>query len=338
MSSLLPDYTNNEVDRIREAFKASNFASLEKLPCKIAPEAVAESSQEFLSRNLAQPVAPPPTHKSLKQHGLFHTFEYIPSPYSRMAELQAAERAASNVAMAKIAGGVDPFNGEVYYQPFNGHGATSAGARGKHEAAFPRPPHLQKEHAGESVYPYMANVDADAQDAMIRAKWVREAKVLNDKKPYFVPSGKLRTGASAQSLSGQSLAEGPTRQLLPEVVKSIHACLVEDWPDANFTVTSDPEDGDAIQVSKLHSRRTRAKRMNKSSSGWDESIVLALLLFVVVVWSIMPSTILPHVARVSYMCQKVRFEERSVDAPRALVAYMTTLATDNSQALAGSRW
>ena len=249
VSSLLPEYANNEVDRIREAFKASNYASLEKLPFKLAPDAVAATSQEFLSRNLAQPIVPQPTHKSLKQqHGLFHTFEYIPSPYSRMAELQAAERAASNVAKAKIAGGVDPFNGEVYYQPFNGHGAVSAGARGKYESAFPRPPHLQSEHAEESVYPYMANVDADAQDAMTRAKWVREAKVLNDKKPYFVPSGKLRTGASAQSLSGHSLAEGPTRRLLPEVVKSIHACLVEDWSDANFIVTSDPEDGDAIQV------------------------------------------------------------------------------------------
>jgi hypothetical protein len=35
---------------------------------------------------------------------------------------------------------------------------------------------------------------------------------------------------------------------------------------------------------------------------------------------------------------KVRFEERSVDAPRALLAFMNTLATDNSQALAGSKW
>jgi hypothetical protein len=36
--------------------------------------------------------------------------------------------------------------------------------------------------------------------------------------------------------------------------------------------------------------------------------------------------------------KKVRFEERSVDAPRALLAFMNTLATDNSQALAGSKW
>lgn len=247
VSSLLPDYANTEADRVRDAFQAANFASLEKLPAKLAPDAVLLASQQWLGRNLAEPLAPPPAHKSLKQHGLFHAFEYVPSPYGAVAALSSATRAASAAAMAKVAGGVDPFSGEVYYQPFNGHGAVSAGTRGKHEAAFPRPLNQLKAHPEECVYPYMANVYADAHDATVRAKWAHDAKVLNANKP-FVPSGKLRTGAATQALGGGSLSEGPTRALLPEVVATVHACLEEEWAEANFTVVADPADGDAIHV------------------------------------------------------------------------------------------
>jgi hypothetical protein len=44
------------------------------------------------------------------------------------------------------------------------------------------------------------------------------------------------------------LSEGPTRALLPEVVATVHACLEEEWAEANFTVVADPADGDAIHV------------------------------------------------------------------------------------------
>lgn len=255
MSSLLPGYSNSEADRVRDAFQAANFASLDKLPALLAPDTVLAASQHALQRNLAAPRAPPPAHRSLKQHGLFHAFEYVPSPYGAEAARDGAARAASAAAMAQVAGGVDPFSGEVYYAPFSGHGAASAGARGKHEAAFPRPCNQRTKdlHPDENVYPYMANVFADAHDASVRAAWAHDAKVLNAHGAPFVPPGKRRTGAATQSLAGSSVAEGPTRALLPDVVKSVHGCLAEDWPDANFTVTADPADGDAIHV-RVHAR------------------------------------------------------------------------------------
>ena len=67
-----------------------------------------------------------------------------------------------------------------------------------------------------------------ARDQQNRIRWISESKTLHGP---FLPTGKAT-----------ALSSTPTRSLLPDMVRQIHATLRQDWPTCNFSVMVDEED------------------------------------------------------------------------------------------------
>mmetsp|Transcript_59457 Transcript_59457/g.134598 ORF Transcript_59457/g.134598 Transcript_59457/m.134598 type:complete len:619 (+) Transcript_59457:141-1997(+) len=231
-SSVLPAYAGEETERIKQAFAAGNYHSLRKLPDALRASSVLDSSSAQINSNLSSgEQGPVPSHASLKQHGLFHAFEYLPSQFSLAADLAKAERLASRHKMAAISGG-NSYGLEV--APLVG-GHKSASSRSKYEAAFPAKEGDSSfgNPAKDAVYPYMSDPYEAAKDSRLRAKLAHEAKALHGP---LVPTG---AGVGGQRpIGGGGLSQVPTQKLLPEIVKGLHALLVADWGSSNFNVSA----------------------------------------------------------------------------------------------------
>ena len=210
-SSMLPDYTNVEAEKVKEAFMPMNFHTLSKLPTRIEPQAVLAAKQEALVQNLSGLQKPAPEHKALTRHGLFQTFEYMPSSYTRQADMARQERLLTEMKMY-----------EVSKKPFI---PTSSGRIFKYESAFDR---------FESGFPYMGDPYEGAKVQSTRMKWLSDTRTLHGP---FVPTGKATTLAD----------EMPTRALLPDIVRQIHKTLREDWSTCNFSVMVNQEDAVIIR-------------------------------------------------------------------------------------------
>jgi hypothetical protein len=204
-SSALPDYTNVESENVRQAFMPMNFHTLSKLPTRIRPDAVLRSKQVTLKKNLSAVNRPAPEHKSLSRHGLFHSFEYIPSKFTRQDDIARQERLRAETKMHSISSA--PFLYASTARPM------------KYEDAF---------DDKDLKFPYMGDPYEGARDQQNRIRWISESKTLHGP---FLPTGKAT-----------ALSSTPTRSLLPDMVRQIHATLRQDWPTCNFSVMVNEED------------------------------------------------------------------------------------------------
>jgi len=204
-ASALPEYTSNESGRIRAAFNPHNYVSLAKLPHQFKPDTVNKARQETIHSNLVNEMPPKPARKTMNNHGLFHSYEYIPSKISLQEDLQRQER---RVAEAKMY--------EVASQTFVPSSSTKTL---KHENPWDNK---------EFKYPYMDDPYSAAEDQQRRMKWIAESRVLHGP---FLLSGRANKGSAIA-----------TRKLLPDIVKQLHETLKEDWGTCNFSVMVDETD------------------------------------------------------------------------------------------------
>jgi hypothetical protein len=103
-------------------------------------------------------------------------------------------------------------------------------------------------------YPYLDDPFEAAEDQQRRWKWLQEAKVVHGS---FIPSG------TSKSLSR------PSQQVLPEILRSLHAVFVVDWPDANFDVMATEDDLVVVrfELDTVDSERGLLAYMNVLSSS-----------------------------------------------------------------------
>jgi len=202
-SSTLPEYSNFDAERIGDAFRPQNFLTLSKLPSTFKPDAVTLRRRACVKENLLQDVKPKPEHTSLAKLGLFSRFEYVPTKYSREEELQRQERMKNSIKMHAIS--------SQTFMP------ASSDKRLKHEDQF---------NNKDFSYPYMHSA-LDTKDRIHQAHTSAEPSPAYG---VFKPTGRSATDSI------------PTRKLLPDIMKQIHAILVKDWPRANFSVLVDERD------------------------------------------------------------------------------------------------
>jgi hypothetical protein len=176
-SSTLPEYTNVEAEKVKEAFMPMNFHTLSKLPTRIRPDAVLRTKQVMLKKNMSAMGKPAPEHKSLTRHGLFHSFEYIPSKFSMQEDLARQARLKAETKMHAIS--------SATFVP------SSTARAMKYEDAF---------DDKDLRYPYMGDPYEGAKDQENRIRWLSESKALHG---HFLPTG-----------TATALSSKPTRRLL----------------------------------------------------------------------------------------------------------------------------
>ena len=212
-ASILGGYINAEADVIREAYSASNFTSIRKIPNEVRPGEIIRARQQTVEDNRK------PHHtltqvqelrrKGVTRRGYFQEFEYVPSRYSLSAELRTKERLESEAKRLNVGG-----------KDFIPSGAT---AKFKYEDGF---------EDKEFRFPYMGDPFEAAQDQRMRAKWIEDSKILHGP---FVPPGKAKGSAR------------PTRVHLPEIVKGLHKIVTADWADYDFQVLATEDDNVAVR-------------------------------------------------------------------------------------------
>ena len=87
-SSILPEYANEEADLIKHAFSVGNFQSITKIPDKIK---TANQRQREI-RTKIQKKKESNASKIVTSCGLFSQFEYIPTKYGLVEELERMVR------------------------------------------------------------------------------------------------------------------------------------------------------------------------------------------------------------------------------------------------------
>ena len=97
-----------------------------------------------------------PARKTMANHGLFHSYEYIPSKISLQEDLQRQERRVAEAKMYKVAS-----------QTFVPSSSTRVL---KHENPWDNK---------EFKYPYMDDPFSAAEDQERRMKWIAESRVLH---------------------------------------------------------------------------------------------------------------------------------------------------------------
>jgi hypothetical protein len=210
-TSILPEYSNAEQDKIREAFSTGNYSAVSKMPNSIGPETINKSRQEQIDSNRkANPFAAAGKKVLGMNTGTFSDYDYMPSRYSLADELASKERVEMESKRQEI-GGKDFI-------------CSSNHSRLKHEDGFEDKTYR---------YPYMSEPFEAAQEQMMRVKWLEDSKVLHGP---FVPSGGSRFSSADKTL------DTPTRTILPQIVEEIHKILADDWMDNEFSVLATEED------------------------------------------------------------------------------------------------
>eukprot|EP00741_Cyanophora_paradoxa_P006990 tig00001067_g6762.t1 len=214
VASILPEYVNAEQDCIRQVFSVGNFAHFSLLPAEIRPNFVnrTRASMQEINRTSFQgyQVATKPFVPSKGgKYPLFQEFEYRPSEYTLADELAKAERIESDQK-------------RIHSQDFI---PADSRVKQKQDDAF---------HVDNSRFPFPylglhgTNPYEAADDDAQRQAWLQKMLAEQAQPGHkFVPSG------------ARPDWDKPSRLLLPEILRSLHALLVADWPDHTFVVESD---------------------------------------------------------------------------------------------------
>lgn len=164
--SVLPAYANDEQDTIRNAFQAGNFRQIKMLPNEIKTNYVNEARANHVDSNITSAIVHAPYGSYRRagkdgNRGLFHEFEYIPSPYNLADDLKAKEMAESRKITEEVGG-----------KPF---------AYTSHRPEL-RKPEMDYEHELEYRDPY-----DESQNVQLREKWLEKSKILDG--PFAPSSG-----------------------------------------------------------------------------------------------------------------------------------------------------
>lgn len=240
-SSLLPAYANAEADHIRSAFARTHHASIQKLPARLAPQAVNRARLEQMDANrLSLPGEGVPAGSDLStssvypnksprtkaktaaattttKNGYFQPLEYAPSPFNLPDELAQLERLQSHAHRSAISG-----------TPFV---SSSKAAKLKYEDSF-----------GDTRfrYPHLAEPSPPpAKEVGVKRNHLRESNGVRARSVLAgEPSGFGGFGGGGGVV---------TRKLLPDMIRELHEVLRGDWPELNFDVAPD-ESSEAIVV------------------------------------------------------------------------------------------
>ena len=234
-AAILPDYTNMEQDYIRQAFSRTSFVSVRDLPTTFHPSATARAMANKMNTNRRSVAnvdanAVNNRHSAASKDGVFSTFDYVPSRYSLADELRTKDRLEAEARMLDVGG-----------RDFVPSGLPK---RQKYEDIFENP---------EYRFPYMGDAFEAAGDQKLRSKWIENAKVLHG--PFVPTSSKARL-------------EKPTRIMLSDLVREMHAAIAKDWSDVAFEVMTTEDDHIAIRflLEDVPSPRGLAAYMNVMAS------------------------------------------------------------------------
>lgn len=205
-SVVLPTYSNHESDVIAQAFRIGNYVSLHDLPGRIKPGQVSRGRfQKILENRQASEYAEVPAGRFQSKPKLFSDFEYLPSPYSIVDEIQAAERLEHQAAVEKV-----------------GHKKAfvlaDTSIKLKYDDAF---------HGGIPPYKDDADPYECADDQALRHKWLREAQIL---------AGPFRPAGRVKGPTGEAATERPCTKDMREIVEFLRQDIDADWEDYNFIV------------------------------------------------------------------------------------------------------
>lgn len=103
LSSMLYEYTNNEVDRVKQSFRVGNFISLRgDMPRHFLPGNVAQLSKSKIEQNLYSAIQEKSYIELANGGGYFSKFEYIGDDYEPWIETQREERAREKEKMLSL--------------------------------------------------------------------------------------------------------------------------------------------------------------------------------------------------------------------------------------------
>jgi hypothetical protein len=204
---VLYEYTNKELDIIKNAFRTGNYDSIRDLPNDLKPFTVQQQitkrlQMEDLNNSMVSQnkrIA----KELLQDHGgLFMKFEYVSSPYGE--ELKAAAT-ARKISKEKMIGDhefvpVKTKSTLKYEYPFLGANEVS-------------------------VYSFLAQGDPyeSTRDEKLRNLWIEECKKL---------FGPFKTSGAIKPLSSV------TKSQLRDIVDVLKKLLLSDWNDVNFVIGS----------------------------------------------------------------------------------------------------
>ena len=251
-SSVLPEYANAEQDYIAQAFTASNFTRMSKLPNQVVTGGVSRARGVNTEVNRrSNDIASDYGKKPFGKAKLFSEFHYMPSRYSLADELSTKVRLESEARRLEVGG-----------RDFT---CASDTAKLKYEDQF--------EDRGYR-FPYLSDPFEAAQDQAMRAKWIDDSKILHGP---FVPAG------------GTKPLEKPSRKLLPDIVKEIHDVMTQDWSDYSFDVLATEDDNVAVRfdLTTVDSEKGLLAYMNVMVSS-NEVVQKYLLKKVVEDWDTKP--------------------------------------------------
>lgn len=222
LSACLYDYTNKEQDFVLRCFRAGNYDSLRDLPNDIAPQHLIEQLKEKITKNISKnPHEPERDHKGkiikLAGGGLFHEFEWMPDSFSNFLEAKRKEKEES-----------DEIIGSLHKKPF-------VSTHNKGTTKFENPFNADKK---ETIFPMFKEVDDPyeaSQDELLRAKWVKDNRVLH---------GDFKPSTCEKSLTQVN------RSQLPDIVIFLKEVIRIDWAEINFIIGTNPEEYIEIKFEK----------------------------------------------------------------------------------------
>ncbi|KAG5182221.1 hypothetical protein JKP88DRAFT_164785 [Tribonema minus] len=201
---LKTDYVERQ--RIKQTFSPTAFSTLASLPNRLVASNVLEAADTIALQKLTSDVpAGAPTMPTVKPANLFLEYDHMPSSYTLQDDLAREEMWDKQ---AKAIGG-----------PFVPAGSTY---KCKHE-------NMLAWQAGGFTYPTLAvgdPFDPPPQECRRRRERAAEKVLYGD----FKPAGRRKGYA------------GPTRRLLPDIVRTLHRRLLRDWRDVTFGVLATEDD------------------------------------------------------------------------------------------------
>ena len=76
---MMPINCDNETTQVLAAFNPGNYKTISKLPFTLKPDAVNSTREATIHKNLSDSLLPKPGHATLRRHGTFNHYDYMPS-------------------------------------------------------------------------------------------------------------------------------------------------------------------------------------------------------------------------------------------------------------------